>query len=207
MQLHLKPQGAYLSEELLWPLISDNEEVIEWYRQHDAMYRATPSVTGGDKDDPKSWIYYRYQSWLALNGRWDELGERCERILAMQEQIKKDRSYLIDHRFYLALARGEQAAMEAVLLEKCAPKNRRVRFYQESGVTCQFIVSYATLFAKLAWCHGYELDLDTPWIPKEWLPIQPNEKYEDPWPFMQEFDIWQPFAEPWAAYSPQRPQT
>lgn len=205
LQQHLSPSEDYLVEDLLWPLLSDNEEVIDWYRQNHAMYHPeNPSIAGGDKDNPKSWMYYRYQSWLALNAKWDELGERCERILAMQDEVKKDRSYLIDHRFYLALARGDQAAMEAVLLEKCEPKNRKLRYDQESGLTNNFIVSYATLFAKLAWRHGYELDLDTPWIPKEWLPIRPNEKYEDPWPFMQSFDIWQSFPEPWAQYSPMR---
>lgn len=206
MRQHLMPAASLLTEDLLWPLISDNEEVIDWYRQNEAMYHPEkPTIVGGDKDNPKSWMYYRYQSWLALNARWDELGERCERILAMQDEIKKDRAYLIDHRFYLALAKGDKAAMESVLLEKCLPKNRRARFEQQSGLTRYFIDSYATLFAKLAWRNGYELEVDTPWIPKEWLPIQPNASYEDPWPFMQSFDIWQPFPEPYTAYSPKRP--
>ena len=38
------------------------------------MYRVKPSEIGGDKDNPKSWLYFRYQAWLALNERWDELG-------------------------------------------------------------------------------------------------------------------------------------
>lgn len=194
----------YLTEDLLSPLISDNEEVIEWYRQFSLPYELPKDVSGGDKNDPKNWMFYRYQSWLALNARWDELGERCERILAMQEQIKKDRSYLIDHRFYLALAKGDKAAMTAVLLEKVTPKERKTRQLQQSGITWDLIDSYATLFAKLAWRAGYELDLDTPWIPRDWLPVQPLEKYEEPWPFMQGFDIWQPFAEPYAEYSPKR---
>lgn len=192
----------YLTEDLLSPMISDNEEVIEWYRQFSLPYELPKSVSGGDKDDPKNWMFYRYQSWLALNARWDELGERCERILAMQDQIKKDRSYLIDHRFYLALAKGDKTGMKVVLLEKVSPKERKTRHLQQSGITWDLIDSYATLFAKLAWRAGHELELDTPWIPRDWLPIKPLEKYEDPWPFMQRFDIWQPFAEPYAAYSP-----
>ncbi len=196
----------YLTEDLLRPLISDNEEVIEWYRRFSLPYELPKDVSGGDKDDPKNWMFYRYQSWLALNARWDELGERCERILAMQEQIKKDRSYLIDHRFYLSLAKGDKAGMTAVLLEKVTPKERKTRQLQQSGITWDLIDSYATLFAKLAWRAGYELELDTPWIPQEWLPVQPLQTYEEPWPFMQGFDIWQPFAEPYAALSPKRPE-
>lgn len=205
MLAHMEVGNDYLTEDLLWPLISDNEEVIDWYRQNQSMYHPEkPSIDGGDKDNPKSWMYYRYQSWLALNKRWDELGQRCERILAMQDEIKKDRSYLIDHRFYLALARGDASSMTNVLMEKVRPAERKRRYLQQSGLTWDLIDSYATLFAKLAWRSGYELELDTPWIPKEWLPVKPLDKYEDPWPFMQTFDIWQPFAEPYAKYSPRK---
>lgn len=201
---HMFTGEDYLSEDLLWPLISDNEDVIDWYRQHKRPYMLPKKVSGGDRDDPKSWMFYRYQSWLALNECWDELRQRCELILGMQDQIKKDRSYLIDHRFYLALANGDKAGMEAVLLEKVMPKQRKARHEQESGLTHNFIVSYATIFAKLAWRNGYELELDTPWIPRDWLPVNPLDKYEDPWPFMQSFDIFQPFEGELAQWSPMR---
>jgi len=201
---HMVTGEDYLSEDLLWPLISDNEDVIDWYRQHNRPYMLNKKVTGGDKDDPKNFMFYRYQSWLALNERWDELRQRCELILGMQDQIKKDRNYLIDHRFYLALANGDQAGMEAVLLEKTTPKQRKARHEQESGLTHNFIVSYATIFAKLAWRNGYEVQVDTPWIPKDWLPVKPLDKYEDPWPFMQAFDIYQPFEGELAQWSPTR---
>jgi hypothetical protein len=201
---HLQTGEDYLVYELLWPLISDNEDVIDWYRQHNRPYMLSKKESGGDKDDPKSFMFYRYQSWLALNARWDELRQRCELILGMQDEIKKDRSYLIDHRFYLALANGDKAGMEAVLLEKCQPKQRKARHDQESGLTHNFIVSYATLFAKLAWRNGYKVEVDTPWIPKDWLPVKPLETYEDPWPFMQSFDIYQPFEGDLAAWSPKR---
>jgi hypothetical protein len=204
MLAHLQPGQDYLTEDLLWPLISDNEEVIDWYRQHRAVYDLDNATSGGDKNDPKNWMFYRYQSWLALNTRWNELGERCERILAMQDEIKKDRSYLIDQRFYLALARGDKEGMEKVLLEKTAPIERKRRHEQESSLTHNFIVSYATIFAKLAWRNGYSVEVDTPWIPKAWLPVIPLSEYNDPWPFMKAFNIWQSFEGDRAPWSPKR---
>lgn len=197
--------GENLVEDLLWPLISDNKEIIDWYRQFDAQYWPDdPRITGGDKRNPKNWMYYRYQSWLALNQRWEELAERCERILFMQDEIKKDRMYLIDHRYYLALSRGDIPEMEAVLAEMCQPRILAQRHKQESGLTNKFIASHATIFAKMAWRNGYEVQVDTPWIPKEWLPVKSNNTYEDPWKFMQDFDIWQPFKQPWTDRSPTR---
>ncbi len=193
-------------EELLWPLISDNQEIIDWYSKFDAQYWPDdPRITGGDKHNPKDWMYYRYQSWLALNQRWEELAERCERILSMQDEIKKDRMYLIDHRFYLALSRGDTSGMEAILNEMCQPRVLALRHKKESGLTNKLIASHATIFAKIAWRNGYEVNVDTPWIPKEWLPVNPNTSYEDPWQFMQEFYVWQPFKHPWTDRSPTRP--
>ena len=202
MRLHIFPGESYLVSDLFAVLVFDNSELIEWYRQCNSMYYPDKATSDGDKDSPKNWMFYRYQSWLALNSRWDELGERCERVLAIKDEIKKDRSYLIDHRFYLALAKGDKAGMEKVLEEKSLPKNRRIRYEQESGITRDFIDSYATFFAKLAWYNGYEVEVENPWIPKDWLPIKPNDQYDDVWEFMKEFDIWQPFAEPWTKFSP-----
>ncbi|PWB19098.1 Imm49 family immunity protein [Comamonas sp. JNW] len=108
----------------------------------------------------------------------------------------------MDHYFYLALAKGDKAGMEKVLEEKSLPKNRKVRYEQESAITRDFIDSYATFFAKLAWYNSYELKVENPWIPKDWLPIKPNDQYDDVWEFMKKFDIWQPFAEPWTKFSP-----
>lgn len=36
------------------------------------------------------------------------------------------------------------------------------------------------------------------------VPVKPLYNYEDPWPFMQTFDIWQPFTEPYTQYSPRK---
>lgn len=202
MRQHIDPGKGYLITDLFTVLVSDNAELIEWYRQCNSMFYPDKANSDGDKDNPKNWMFYRYQSWLALNARWDELGERCERVLAIKDEIKKDRAYLIDHYFYLALAKGDKAGMEKVLEEKSLPKNRRVRYEQESGITRDFIDSSATFFAKLAWYNGYEVEVENPWIPKDWLPIKPNDQYDDVWKFMKEFDIWQPFAEPWTKFSP-----
>ncbi len=191
-------------EYLLWPLISDNQEVIDWHCANPMFYESL--------DDPKakarinSHEFARLQVQRAMTRQWDALAADCERALAEPEAFNKTlKPRLITFSFLLALAHGDAGTMQTILLDKCTPKQRSRSYQFESGLTNNFIVSYATLYAKLAWRSGYELDLDTPWIPKEWLPVKPLAKYEDPWPFMQTFDIWQPFAEPYAKYSPRQP--
>lgn len=191
-------------EYLLWPLVSDNEEVIDWHCANPMFYESLDDPQA--KERINSHEFARLQVQRAMTRQWGALASDCERALAEPDAFSKTlRPRLVTFAFLLALARGDRATMQTILLDKCTPKQRSRSYQFESGLTNNFIVSYATLYAKLAWRSGYELDLDTPWIPKEWLPIQPLDKYEDPWPFMQSFDIWQPFAEPYAKYSPRRP--
>jgi len=49
---------------------------------------------------------------------------------------------------------------------------------------------------------GYEVQIDTPYIPKEWLPITPLNSYPEPWKLMQDFEIFTPLDEPWQMFSP-----
>lgn len=200
----LEPSSWFPAYEHLLPLLSDHPGLVSWYSQHRAPYMTRLGIK--DKDNPKQPAFHGYQALLALNGQWDELRERCERILSMD--LKRDRKYLIDHRFYLALAKGDKPGMESVLAELCSPKIARVRNVELAfGFTENFIATHATIYAKIAWRHGFELEIGTPWIPREWLPVQPLAHYEDPWPFMQAFDLFQPFEGEWSVYSPTAPDS
>lgn len=202
MYFQCKPNAPLSAADHLYVLLSDHPDLINWYSQHEASYAKGLALK--DRDNPKQFKFRSYQALLALNGRWDELRQRCERILSMD--LKRDKRYLIDHRFYLALANGDKAGMESVLAELCSPKVARVRNSELGfGFTGNFIATHATVYAKIAWRHGFELEIDTPWIPREWLPVQPLPRYEDPWPFMQEFDLFQPFEGEWAQWSPKAP--
>ncbi len=183
------------------PLLSDNAEIIDWYRQHTLPYYITPDEEK-DRDNPKQPAFHGYQMLLALNHKWDLLRQRCEQILSMD--LKRDRKYLIDHRFYLALANGDKAGMESVLTELTSPKVARIRNHEFAFTfTEHFIATHAVIYAKLAWWCGYELELDSMWIPKEWLPIQPLNDYPEHWDFLKQFDLWTPFDE-YDDWSPQK---
>ena len=158
-----------------------------------------------DRDNPKQPAFHGYQMILALNHEWERLAERCEQILSTN--LRKDKKYLIDHRFYLALANGDKTEIETVLTELTSPKIAKVRNHEFAFTfTEHFIATHAVIYAKLAWLNGYEVEIYTPWIPKEWLPIQPLENYPEPWDFLREFDIWTSF-EDYKDWSPKPSQT
>ena len=185
------------------PLLSDNEEIISWYRQHRVSYDSTKGARK-DRDNPRQPDFHGYQLILALNHEWDLLRQRCEQILSME--LKKDRKYLIDHRFYLALANGDEEGMQNILSELTSPKIAKVRNHEFAFTfTEHFIGTHAVIYTKLAWRNGYQLHIDTPWIPQEWLPIEPLAEYPEPWEFMQAFNLWTPFEGEDAEWSPKKP--
>ena len=193
----------------LFPLLSDSEDVIDWYSRHRLPFFVQDDERGNEavnKDDPNLVTFHSYQLHLALRAKWEELYKRCERILAAPE-TPEGKDFLIDHRFYLALAEGNKPEMEFALNHLTSPDVARIRNFGVAFVlTENLIATHATIYAKVAWRHGYEVQINSPWVPRKWLPVEPLAKYEDPWPFMQTFDIWQPFEGDWEGWSPQKNQ-
>jgi len=168
------------SSTLLYPLISDNEAILNSYVSYDAGYYAN------DIENTRTGTFHDYQAVLALRGEWKRLAERCERILA--DPPKRRNKFIVDFHFYLALAQGNRVGMETALQELTSPKMARKRNHDgDMGYTEYFIGTDAVVFAKIAWRSGYELQIDTPFIPKEWLPVEPLTTYEDPYRFMSQY--------------------
>jgi hypothetical protein len=81
----------------------------------------------------------------------------------------------------------------------------------ENGMAYQskVVSTWGVILSKIAYRNGFELDIDSPWVPKEWLPIQPLDEYECPAElgFVKEFDLFTPFKKappilktPWTSH-------
>ena len=177
-------EAAWLRDyEFLMPLLSDHPGLIHWFAHHedghDPRYYESPSHFAD---------FHSYQIMLALRGEWDRLVERSERGLA--KTATRLKRFLLDYKFYIALAQGDIPAMESLLAELTSPKVARVRNHEfEFGYTEHFISTYGVIFAKLAWRLGFPVEVNTPYIPREWLPVAPLGAYEDIYPFMGEFQL------------------
>jgi len=183
-----------LIDELLLPLISDNEDVIHWLANDDGAFDLKAA------NNHKTDHFWAYQSRLALRGEWDRLRERCETILADPPRGSSAQKYLVDQHFYLALANGDIAGMEEALAQITSPKGLRGRNNNESGYSESLICTHAVIYAKMAWRHGYQVSVDTPFIPVEWLPVTPLESYEYMFSFMESLnvDTVEEFSRVWA---------
>lgn len=179
----LRPSWKFSELVCLAPLLCDCKSVLDWYRSADRVRPSPP-----DTDNPKSHAFRWMQMLHALCGEWDILGERAQMVIAISPPSQK--KFMVDHRFYLALAQGDVAAMESALAELTSEKMARVRNDELSfGYTHFFIGTHAVIYAKLAWIRGFEVRVDSPYVPAEWLPVRPLPSYSDPYEFMAKFPV------------------
>ncbi|MFM0072240.1 Imm49 family immunity protein [Paraburkholderia sediminicola] len=183
----MDPKTWYPAYLLLMPLLSDHEGLIQWFAHNDRPFDIARA------NDPATPEFHGYQALLAVRGEWRALEDRCLRIIG--HSPSKMKKYEIDHRFYLALARKDVPGMEAVLQELTSPKVSKVRNVEQAfGFTEKLIATHAVIYAKIAWRHGFQVNVDTPWIPQEWLPIAPLADYVDPYDFMRRVEISAPLS-------------
>lgn len=182
-----RPDGVCLTSTYLMPLISSDVALIKWFSLFERPFSpGGASVAATRLDNPRMDEFHHYNTWLALSGAWDVLMPRCVNFLS--NVPTKQAAYQADSRFHIALATGDASSMEAALTELVDPKLMRRRSREESGYTQNLICTAAVVYAKIAWWHGFRVEVDSPWIPAEWLPIAPLDDYEDPFTFMAELD-------------------
>nr|WP_262381825.1 immunity 49 family protein [Pseudomonas veronii] len=93
--------------------------------------------------------------------------------------------FMLDNEFFIALAEGDKSKMESVLRELTTPASIKRRFDSENGYSEGLISTFGVIYAKIAWRHGYEVVVDTPYIPSEWLPVKPLAHYDAHYEFLK----------------------
>jgi hypothetical protein len=172
------------SESALF-ILSDHEPLIDWLGSR----MAEIELDGTKIDIVKEGAFTRLQDILAWQGKLDLLGERAERFV-YNPPNNGMKVFLIDQQFYLALAKGDVQGMEKAIKELVSPRRMNHRKEWDSSAYMQsLVVPSALKYSKLAIRHGYELDIDSPNLPKEWLPVKPLERYEDEFDFMKAYSV------------------
>lgn len=180
---HAGEEGLMWEGEYFYALLSDYEPVVQWM-----MGQSASPIVQRRIDNPAQNEYRYYQMTVALKGNWDELSQRAE--IFLNDPPAKMKKYEVDQRFYFALANGDKAGMENALAELTHPKlalKRNGSF--DFAFSGKFIACFATLYAKVARRHGFELDIQTPYIPTEWIPVAPLFEYSDPYDFMHKYSF------------------
>lgn len=181
------PKGVYFTPVYLMPLLSNEPSLINWFGKFAYPFSLESGSPASTRlNNPRMDEYYHYNTWLALRGDWKPLAERCREFLS--DVPAKQAAYQADSRFHLSLTEGDVGGMESALAELVEPKLMRRRQREEGGYSQHLICTFAIVYAKIAWRHGFQVNVDSPFVPKEWLPIAPLPKYEDVFAFMAKSD-------------------
>jgi hypothetical protein len=188
--------GKAFPGQLLFPLMSDNQEMIHWYGQFfiSALrdkYKRQPAHT-----QPYQPAHFTLAMCYALLGSWDDLAEHTESALtAVPTKLK---NYRCDYEFLHALSQGDGVKMEAALSELFSGKIMRHRRVELGfGDVAKALYGWGFIHTKLAWLHGYPIDIDSPWLPKALLPVEPlaDEAYQSGIDVIDDFDLFTPFED------------
>lgn len=158
----------------LYPFVADNTT------ERGALSVVERVLDGFPTDRPIYGADLPRLALAAVDRRAAEVEARARRILSEGDELFYD----ADYRFFLALAKGDQPEMLTQISRLVTPETLAEREDLESGFTSGLISTYAVIYAKLAWLWGYCIQLDTPYVPAEWLPIAPLAKYEFPYDFL-----------------------
>jgi len=80
--------------------------------------------------------------------------------------------------------RRDIGGMTDALHKLVTPKMVKARNNDDSGDAADLISTAAVIYTRIAWFHGYELRVDSPYIPSEWLPMDPLQRYDDRYGFL-----------------------
>jgi hypothetical protein len=117
---------------------------------------------------------------LIIREDWEALGRS---LATMERSLKKEPLWDMDYAFYKAMLEKDRSAIAAVLNEMASPKVHKKRDKEE--IFNQYISMPVLGYAKLAWQKGMEVEVDSPLVPKEILPVRPLENYVDSYSFME----------------------
>ena len=176
----IKDKDAPLGKarHLVKPLVSNHPGLIRWFAECDDIYDLKRV------EDVRTWDYLGYQAPLALHGDWDRLAQRSQTAVDYLRATKSKAKFVADQEFFLALAHHDRAGMEAALERLTQPKLVRSRSNDEHGLAENLISTAAVAYAKIAWLHGHEVQVNSPLVPAEWLPMEPLPQYEEQYAFL-----------------------
>jgi hypothetical protein len=157
----------YGINHLSYALLSDNQELVTQYAnlKHSlydkmiALGNATPV----------------YIMQCLLKNDWNEF-ERA--MVIMKNKTVPKFKVELDALFYEAMAERNKEKAESVINELLTPKEHKRR-NKHHMLLNEFISHPAVGYAKLAWIKGLEVEIQHPLVPKELLPVQPLDSYEN----------------------------
>lgn len=173
----------YGSNHITYAILSDNEDLIERYaklryKAHGQMPEMGVEVSAGETALTCNTVqFFMENNKEGVKRNLDIYEKHKSKIL------RRGKTLELDYTFFKALLARNKTKIEDVLKELVSPKIHKNR--GNAKPLGDYISLPALGYAKLAWRNGIEVEIDSPLIPVELLPIKPLDKYEIPYDFLE----------------------
>ena len=175
---------TYGLDSICYPVLSDNEEIMQRYAK--LRYQPYGKMKGMNENVllGKSDVWCNtVQFYIANDNEGVNRNLNILETITLKKLPKNQQELILDYEFYKALLASDKAKMEEVLEKLVSPKIHKKR--NDNPILNQYISLPALGYAKLAWRKGIEVEVNSPLIPKELLPVKPNDTYEIPYDFLK----------------------
>lgn len=167
-------------------ILSDNEPLIQQYsklryeRGENAELSMDEMILQGES---AIWCN-TVQFFMANDLHGIERNLNIIETLTLPKLPKNEQELKTDYEFYKALLVKDKSKCEELLEQLTSPKIHKNR--NDNAILNKYVSQPALGYAKLAWRQGLEVEVNTPLIPKEILPIEPLYNYEIPYDFLKD---------------------
>ena len=153
-------------------LLSDSPEVIN------AMAHLETPTLIRERDNPLWSRFHVHMLQLAIRGEDAALREKIEKIAKHGKKPERQAS-ASGQDFYSLLLQRDQAGLENLI------QNKSARIKSADPLIEDWMSYLGTLQTKLCWLKGIPVQIDSPLIPMELMPIQPLAHYDGVYDFLQ----------------------
>ena len=167
-----KSQRLEVGSEIFYTLLSDSSEVI-----NAVVNLETPELVR-ERDNPLWSRFHVHMLQLAIRGEDAALREKIEKIAKHGKKPERQAS-ASGQDFYSLLLQRDQAGLESLI------QNKSARIKSADPLIEDWMSYLGTLQTKLCWLKGIPVQIDSPLIPMELMPIQPLAHYDDVYDFLQ----------------------
>ena len=157
--------------ELWHALLSDSPRIIE------AMARFAPTYYAEGRHAPLNPQFLVHMWQLAILGDYEALQAKVDKLAKNgRKPWRKDCAESKD--FFSLLMRGDKAGLEARITQD-------IKLGNDDPITGDFFAYIATFEAKLCWHKGIEVQIDSPRVPMDLMPVRPLAHYDDVYDFLK----------------------
>lgn len=161
-----------LVSNFLYPLLSDDPFVIDGFSKIE-----TPELTRCS-NRPTTGKFHVYMLQLALRGEENLLKSAIENLARNGKSPWRELSAK-GKDFYSLLQAREKNGLEE-LIQSGAVEHRQGDVRME-----MFLAGVSTIQAKICWLRGIPVEIESPWVPRELMPISPLAHYDDEYEFLK----------------------